>query len=501
QLVWSGYQPDMADIGNFNLKRHELANGSHILSLVRGKSERGRGQGHVLLLDDAYRPIRTIRAETPGTALDFHEFNLLDGGAKAIIASFQPVQGDLSAYDITQGLGWVLDSVFQEIDLKSGEVLFEWRAWDHVPLSETSISPDGDAGGGRSSFVAFDYFHINSVDKFPNGDYLVSARHTDCVYRISGKDGSVLWRMGGRNSTIQLADFDFSAQHDARILSEEGNKLRMSFFNNGWNGISQTRNASAAMVVEIDHTTSPSIARLLHERFSLQGGLARHQGTVQTLPNGNMFVSWGQVAEFSEFTSDGERILDAAFVDVEAHVYRVAKVPWQGFPDTMPDLYLYARAAGEPTHFYVSWNGATEVAAWNIYSADEQGKGEKAGSLLGKVAKNGFETHFESPKFVSAGFAEAVDKDGQVLAHSKVQQVLVPPASMTRVCGPAHCTIQQILPTPDGDLVRQDFGRVQPLSEGTIGFPLALIQAFVVAVAGFLVGSFSQTSGIRRLLR
>lgn len=343
--------------------------------------------------------------------------------------------------------------------------------------------------------------HINSVDKFPNGDYLVSARHTDCVYRISGKDGSVLWRMGGRNSTIQLADFDFSAQHDARILSEEGNKLRMSFFNNGWNGISQTRNASAAMVVEIDHTTSPSIARLLHERFSLQGGLARHQGTVQTLPNGNMFVSWGQVAEFSEFTSDGERILDAAFVDVEAHVYRVAKVPWQGFPDTMPDLYLYARAAGEPTHFYVSWNGATEVAAWNIYSADEQGKGEKAGSLLGKVAKNGFETHFESPKFVSAGFAEAVDKDGQVLAHSKVQQVLVPPASMTRVCGPAHCTIQQILPTPDGDLVRQDFGRVQPLSEGTIGFPLALIQAFVVAVAGFLVGSFSQTSGIRRLLR
>lgn len=110
-----------------------------------------------MLLDDAYRPIRTIEAETLGTALDFHEFNLFDEGSKAIVVSFQPVQGDLSAYGITQGLGWILDSVFQEIDLESGKVLFEWKAWDHVPLFETSIKPDVAAGGGRSSFVAFDY--------------------------------------------------------------------------------------------------------------------------------------------------------------------------------------------------------------------------------------------------------------------------------------------------------------------------------------------------------
>lgn len=110
-----------------------------------------------MLLDDAYRQIRTIEADKPGTALDFHEFNLLEGGSKAIVVIFQPVQGDLAAYGITQGLGWILDSVFQEIDLESGKVLFEWRARDHVPLPETSIKPDADAGGGRSSFVAFDY--------------------------------------------------------------------------------------------------------------------------------------------------------------------------------------------------------------------------------------------------------------------------------------------------------------------------------------------------------
>lgn len=343
------------------------------------------------------------------------------------------------------------------------------------------------------------YSHINSVDKFSNGDYLVSARHTDCIYRISGKDGSILWQMGGRNSTIEVAGFNFSAQHDARILSEERNQLRISFFNNGWNGITATRDVSTAMVITIDHPTSPTTARLVHERLPLQGGLARHQGTVQTLPNGNTFVSWGQIAEFSEFTADGKRILDVAFVDVEAHVYRVVKAPWQGFPDTLPDLYLYARTKGEPAHFYMSWNGATEVVAWKVYSADGQGEGDATGSLLGKVEKNGFETHFESQKHVSAGFVEALDKDGQVLGLSKVQPLLVPPSSMADVCGPAHCTIQQILPVPDDNLLRQEVGQAKAFTEQTRGLTLSLLQVFVIAIAAFIAGKFSRTSGKRLL--
>lgn len=298
---------------------------------------------------------------------------------------------------------------------------------------------------------------------------------------------------------MQVAGFNFSAQHDARILSEEGNQLRISFFNNGWNGIAQTREVSAATIITIDHPTSPTTARLVHERFPFQGGLARHQGTVQTLPNGNTFVSWGQVAEFSEFTPNGERILDVAFVDVEAHVYRVVKAPWQGSPNTLPDLYLYARAKGEPAHFYMSWNGATEVVAWKIYSAEGQREGDTTGSLLGKVDKNGFEAHFKSQKYVPAGFVEALDKDGQVLAISKVQRVLVPPASMADVCGPAHCTIQQILPTPDDGLPRQEVGRAGISTERTRAFPLALIQAFVIAVVAFMAGKFSRTSGVRLL--
>ena len=58
--------------------------------------------------------------------------------------------------------------------------------------------------------------HANSVDKFPDGDYLFSGRHSDTVYKISHKDGSIVWRLSGRgeNGNFELSDH-FSGQHDA----------------------------------------------------------------------------------------------------------------------------------------------------------------------------------------------------------------------------------------------------------------------------------------------
>lgn len=33
--------------------------------------------------------------------------------------------------------------------------------------------------------IALDIAHMNSVDKFDNGDYLISARHTNTIYKVS----------------------------------------------------------------------------------------------------------------------------------------------------------------------------------------------------------------------------------------------------------------------------------------------------------------------------
>lgn len=143
-------------MGYFDLKPHKLGNGSQTLSVFRGKSETGRGQGHVILLDDSYQGYATIESDASDVALDFHEFQILEG-AKAIITKSTAVQGDLSSLGISDGLGWVQDSILQQIDLEKGDVMFDWRATNHIPFSESALWPDEEDGAGRSAFRPFDY--------------------------------------------------------------------------------------------------------------------------------------------------------------------------------------------------------------------------------------------------------------------------------------------------------------------------------------------------------
>ena len=112
-----------------------------------------------------------------------------------------------------------MNGIFQELDVETGELLFEWRSLDHNLTSPMTsyIGPGSTdtSGDGQSPATPWDYFHINTVDKNRDGDYLVSARHTLAVYKLSGKDGRILWTLQGADSTFRLDGFNFSSQHDA----------------------------------------------------------------------------------------------------------------------------------------------------------------------------------------------------------------------------------------------------------------------------------------------
>jgi hypothetical protein len=69
------------------------------------------------------------------------------------------------------------------------------------------------------------------VAKFANGDFLTSMRHTCGIYKISGETGEAIWRFGGKISDFEQ-DFNFSAQHDARIVSSNETVTIISFFDN-----------------------------------------------------------------------------------------------------------------------------------------------------------------------------------------------------------------------------------------------------------------------------
>ena len=120
-----------------------------------------------------------------------------------------------------------IDSHIQEL-APNGTVLFNWQSEDHFDVAETTIVPQRFVtptipGGG------VDLLHINSIDRQPDGDYIVSARHLDAVFRIDRATGQVLWMLGGNS----VANDDGAAKmtiigdplggpkrmHDARLNS------------------------------------------------------------------------------------------------------------------------------------------------------------------------------------------------------------------------------------------------------------------------------------------
>ncbi|KAF7182824.1 hypothetical protein CNMCM7691_002485 [Aspergillus felis] len=348
---------------------------------------------------------------------DLHEMRVIDGKT-ALITIYETLPYDLEEYGIDPEIGWVIGGVFQEIDIKTGEVLFEWNSLDHVPLSDSlaSLDLDGVVGDGLTNGSAWDYFHINSVDKNHEGAYLVSARHTSCIYKISGQDGSILWQLGGTQSSFQLTNYEFSFQHDARFREENETTTILSFFDNGSNQHIYTSSTSSGMIVSIDHCTNTST---LIRQFNAPGNglLSISQGNVQILPNKDVFIGWGSNPSISEHTEDGTAIFSATLASQGAQNYRAFKWNWTAHPIDPPALQAYSASTNSATTFWASWNGATEVDWWRIHAASPH---SNEFIPLDVIYSQGFETKYASASYYPQSFAEAIGADGSSLANSSV---------------------------------------------------------------------------------
>lgn len=106
------------------------------------------------------------------------------------------------------------------------------------------------------------YSHLNAIDKNAEGDYLVTARYTDAVYKVSGKDGRILWTLGGVSSTFKLEGFNFSRPHDARFLSSDATSETITMLDNAGDEQSQIADFSSALIVDLDKSTTPWTARV-----------------------------------------------------------------------------------------------------------------------------------------------------------------------------------------------------------------------------------------------
>ncbi len=362
----------------------------------------GQTPGEYVIFDDAYHEIASFGAAN-GYNGDHHEF-LISPQDTALITIYNAVPRDLTS------VGGPSDSVaiqgiVQELDIETGEVLFEWQSIDHIALEETYVTPSED------HYPGIDYFHLNSIEVEPDNNLLISARETSAVYKIDRESGEVMWRLGGKKSDFEMGPGTrFAFQHDARRLPDG----TISIFDNGSlvfeNGTPKAVEESRAIILELDEERMR--ASLVREYTHPDKQYADAAGNTQVLANGNVFVGWGRGLAISEFSKDGELLFDFR-VSPEHRSYRAFRFPWSGDPTDRPAA-VAERTSENEVRVYASWNGATEVAAWEVLAGQRQGRLKS----LGKVPRDGFETGIvvqTSDPYVSA---RAKDRSGRVLGAS-----------------------------------------------------------------------------------
>lgn len=351
-----------------------------------------------------------------------------------------------------------------ELDIATGALLFEWHSLDHVTPSEAvlPINP-GQAGSGYNSSDAWDYFHINSVDKDSAGNYLISARDACAVHKINGTSGEILWRLNGKRSDFAMGrDTKFCFQHHARWLVEDGGDgvEVISLYDNSAHGTEHgegrevhTAEQSSGKILRLD--TNAWTAELVHGYYPPKGHklLSKSQGSTQVLPGGNVVVNWGSEGAVTEYTADGEPVfhayMDSGKLGAGVENYRAFRFNWTGLPSEEPAV-VALDGGEEGTAVYVSWNGDTETAVWRFYEVVD-GLGSR--SFLGEVERKSFETKLVVPgkKKVGRVAAEAVDKRGRVLRATRevgVEPEVLPAGTGKAKSSPAGQSVLEVQTSP-----------------------------------------------------
>jgi hypothetical protein len=375
-----------------------------------------------MILNNNYEVQRKLPIRHDLGIFDIHEFKIRDDGKTALVTVYLSHEITLHEFGRPAETTWLESGGFAEIDIDTAEVVQWWDSFKRIPLPETvHYHPDSRVEG----HPGWDYVHINSVDKNEAGDYLISARFTNTIYLISGIDGNIMWRLGGQFTDFQQ-DFTFSKQHDAKFVESNGTHHVISFLNNASDEEFNEENMSASLIVELDTSVQPMTARAIRRYNRPDQSLSRLRGNTQLLPDNNVFTCWSKEGYISEHTPEGELLMTANFTSSRYSSYRGYKFEFTGRPETPPDMVASVYGTDETnmvTTFWVSWNGATDVAEWHFYA---QASEFHVPVFVGKAPRVDFETMFIGAGYLDWVSADAVDANGTVLGTSEVHRSKYP---------------------------------------------------------------------------
>ncbi|MGO8906339.1 MAG: arylsulfotransferase family protein [Solirubrobacteraceae bacterium] len=394
-LVWFHPLPAGVEATNFSVQQYE---GKPVLAWWQGRIiQVGFGEGEDVLYDSSYRQLASVRAGN-GYHADLHAFRLTREGT-AWIDAFYPIHMNLaSLHGAASGI--LTDSVVQEVDVKTGLVMWEWHALGHIPIAE-SKNPVPASG------YPWDYIHVNSAEPGSNGDVLISARNSWTVYDVNMHSGGFNWRLGGSHSSFRLgAGTRFYWQHDAEF--QPGGLI--SLFDNGSDPPKEKQSRGLLLAPDSASHTVSLVKAFVNPTQTL---LAESQGNTLSLPGGNWLLGYGRLPNFTEFDGAGHVLLEGT-LGKNVQNFSTFLAEWRGRPASVPSLAVTPGAAGTLT-VAASWNGATEVASWRVLA----GSSPSALSPVASAPKTGFQSTITAATAGPYVAVQALDASGAVIGESQ----------------------------------------------------------------------------------
>lgn len=97
-------------------------------TLEMAKDSCGFPEGAGIVLDNRYNLASNVTVEGENIVFDVHEFSIRENGKSAVMFGLSTIQGDADDLNPTDYTGPRFDSTVREIDLRSREILFEWKS-------------------------------------------------------------------------------------------------------------------------------------------------------------------------------------------------------------------------------------------------------------------------------------------------------------------------------------------------------------------------------------
>jgi hypothetical protein len=281
-----------------------------------------------------------------GTKRLHHDIEMLPNGNVLMISWELINEADVIAQGRNPSLlsdGELWPDTVIEVDPSTDEIVWQWRAWDHL-IQDFSVSqPNFGVVADHSELIDLnfanaqggaDWLHINSVDYNAELDQIVLSVHnfsevwiidhsTTTAEAASheggryGQGGDLLYRWGNpiAYGVGSANDQQLFVQHDAKWIEDgmpgAGNLL---IFNNGTQrGRSYSTVDEIATPINADGSyslttsafgpTSPTWTYIAPDRESFY---ATNISGAQRLPNGNTLICDGPAGHFFEVTADGD---------------------------------------------------------------------------------------------------------------------------------------------------------------------------------------------------